>query len=358
MIVGIRGVVKRFGTVTAVSAVDLTVADGELFTLLGPSGCGKTTLLRLLAGFYQPDAGTIKFGDRVVNELAPYERRIGMVFQNYALWPHMTVADNVCYGLRLRRLPSEEIAQRLHEGLRKVNLVGFESRYPGQLSGGQQQRVALARALVLNPDILLLDEPLSNLDAKIRIQVRAEIRRLQQDLRITTIYVTHDQEEALSLSDRVAVMRDGHVLQVGPPRELYERPRTRFVADFVGTNNLVPGEVQGPDVNRRGDLLVRTALGSLRAIAGGAVSGRCVLAVRPENVAVGSPGADDGNRVAGKVSLVSYLGNTLRYDVETESGLVLKADIRDPWHHEPLPVGRPVTLSFPASVTLALSDDA
>jgi ABC-type Fe3+/spermidine/putrescine transport system ATPase subunit len=358
MIVGIRGVVKRFGAVTAVNAVDLTVADGVLFTLLGPSGCGKTTLLRLLAGFYQPDAGTIQFGDRVVNGLPPYERGIGMVFQNYALWPHMTVADNVCYGLRLRRLPGEEIARRLHEGLRKVKLVGFEARYPGQLSGGQQQRVALARALVLNPDILLLDEPLSNLDAKIRIQVRAEIRRLQQDLRITTVYVTHDQEEALSLSDRVAVMRDGHVLQVGPPRELYERPRTRFVADFVGTNNLVPGEVQGVDANGRGDLLVRTALGPLRAIADVAVSGRCVLAVRPENVAVGAPDAGGGNRVAGTVSLVSYLGNTLRYDVETESGLVLKADIRDPWHHEPLPVGRPVTLSFPASVTLALSDDA
>src|SRR4029453_5917108 len=358
MIVDIRGVVKRFGTATAVSPVDLTVADGGLFPLLGPSGCGKPRRAPLLAGFYQPDEGTIRFGDRVVNGLPPYERRIGMVFQNYALWPHMTVAENVCYGLRLRRLPSEEIARRLHEGLRKDNLVGFEPRYPGQLSRGQQQRVALARALVLNPDILLLDEPLSNLDAKIRIQVRAEIRRLQQDLRITTIYVTHDQEEALSLSDRVAVMRDGRVLQVGPPREPYERPRTRFVADFVGTNNLVPGEVQGTDANGRGDLLVRTALGPLRAIAGAAVSRRCVLAVRPENVAVGAAGSGDGNRVVGKVSLVSYLGNTLRYDVETESGLVLKADIRDPWHHEPLPVGRPVTLSFPASVTLALSDDA
>ncbi|MGH7349987.1 MAG: ABC transporter ATP-binding protein [Candidatus Rokuibacteriota bacterium] len=356
MIVEIQGVTKRFGSVAAVDRVDLTVADGELFTLLGPSGCGKTTLLRLLAGFYQPDAGTIRFGDRVVNGLPPYERRIGMVFQNYALWPHMTVTDNVGYGLRLRKLPAAEVRARLQEGLRKVNLLGFESRYPGQLSGGQQQRVALARALVLNPDILLLDEPLSNLDAKIRIQVRAEIRRLQQDLRITTIYVTHDQEEALSLSDRVAVMRDGHVLQVGPPRDLYERPRTRFVADFVGTNNLVPGEVQAD--GRGGDLLVSTALGPLRAIANGAVSGRCVLAVRPENVALGAAGGgSEGNRVAGRVSLVSYLGNTLRYDVETEPGLVLKADIRDPWHHDPLPVGRPVTLSFPPSVTLAVSDD-
>jgi ABC-type Fe3+/spermidine/putrescine transport system ATPase subunit len=362
MIIEIHGVVKRFGAVTAVDAVDLTVADGELFTLLGPSGCGKTTLLRLLAGFYQPDAGTIRFGDRVVNGLPPYERRIGMVFQNYALWPHMTVADNICYGLRLRRLAAAEVQARLHEGLRKVNLIGFEARYPGQLSGGQQQRVALARALVLNPDILLLDEPLSNLDAKIRIQVRAEIRRLQQELRITTIYVTHDQEEALSLSDRVAVMRDGHVLQVGPPKELYERPRTRFVADFVGTNNLVPGEVQGGGPRDAaapgGELLVSTALGPLRAIANGPVSGRCVLAVRPENVAVGAAPAGEGNRVAGRISLISYLGNTLRYDVETEPGLVLKADIRDPWHHDPLPIGRPVTLSFPPSVTLAVSDDA
>jgi ABC-type Fe3+/spermidine/putrescine transport system ATPase subunit len=267
------------------------------------------------------------------------------------------VADNVCYGLRLRKLPAPEVQARLAEGLRKVNLTGFEARYPGQLSGGQQQRVALARALVLNPDILLLDEPLSNLDAKIRIQVRAEIRRLQQELGITTVYVTHDQEEALSLSDRVAVMRDGHVLQVGPPKELYERPRTRFVADFVGTNNLVPGEVQGGGAPG-GDLVVSTALGPLRAVASGAVGGRCVLAVRPENVALDAAAATGGNRVAGRVSLVSYLGNTLRYDVQTEPGLVLKADIRDPWHHDPLPVGRSVTLSFPSSVTLAVSDDA
>jgi ABC-type Fe3+/spermidine/putrescine transport system ATPase subunit len=357
VIIEIQDVTKRFGAVAAVDRVDLTVADGELFTLLGPSGCGKTTLLRLLAGFYQPDAGTIRFGERVVNGLPPYERRIGMVFQNYALWPHMTVADNIGYGLRLRKLAAAEVEARLQEGLRKVNLTGFEARYPGQLSGGQQQRVALARALVLNPDILLLDEPLSNLDAKIRIQVRAEIRRLQQELRITTIYVTHDQEEALSLSDRVAVMRDGHVLQVGPPKELYERPRTRFVADFVGTNNLVPGEVQAGG-GGAGDLVVATALGPLRAVASGAMSGRCVLAVRPENVALGAGPADDGNRVDGRVSLVSYLGNTLRYDVQTEPGLVLKADIRDPWHHDPLPVGRAVTLSFPPSVTLAVSDDA
>jgi iron(III) transport system ATP-binding protein len=352
----VAGVVKRFGAVTAVDRADLVVEDGELFTLLGPSGCGKTTLLRLLAGFYQPDAGEIRFGERVVSGLPPYARNIGMVFQNYALWPHMTVAQNVSYGLRLRRMPAGELRRRMAEGLSKVNLTGFETRYPGQLSGGQQQRVALARALVLNPDILLLDEPLSNLDAKIRVQVRTEIRRLQQELRITTIYVTHDQEEALSLSDRVAVMKDGRVLQVGVPRQLYERPRTRFVADFVGTNNLVAGEV----LERSGEeLVVRTAVGALRAIPSGPVGARCVLAIRPENIAVAAgAGPAAGNVIAGRVSFASYLGSTLRYDIEAEGGLVVKADIRDAWHHEPLPIGAPVTASFPASVTLAVADDA
>ena len=354
---------KRFGAVLAVDTVTLEIADGELFTLLGPSGCGKTTLLRLIAGFHRPDAGRVRFGDRDVTDLPPYARNIGMVFQNYALWPHMTVFQNIAYGLRLRRLRGPALAARVEEGLRKVNLSGLGARYPGQLSGGQQQRVALARALVLNPDILLLDEPLSNLDAKIRVQVRAEIRTLQQELGITTVYVTHDQEEALSLSDRVAVMRDGRVLQLGPPRELYERPRTRFVADFVGTNNLVAGRVAevGGD-----SLVVETDLGRLRARPprGGSPLGvgqPCVLAIRPENVAVSAPDAaptaSGGNRCAGRIALASYLGNTLRYDVETASGLTLKADIRDAWHHDPLAPGVTVTLDFPASVTLALPAD-
>jgi len=354
--ISIREVVKRFGSVTAVDRVDLSVRHGELFTLLGPSGCGKTTLLRLLAGFYQPETGEIRFGDRVVSGRPPYERNIGMVFQNYALWPHMTVAGNVTYGLRLRKLPTGEIGARLAEGLRKVNLTGYESRYPGQLSGGQQQRVALARALVLNPDLLLLDEPLSNLDAKIRGQVRAEIKKLQGELGITTIYVTHDQEEALSLSDRVAVMKDGRVQQVGAPKELYERPRTRFVADFVGTNNLVPGRVRE---QAKAGLVVDTALGALRAVADGPVGERCVLAIRPENMAItaGATGGE-GNAVRGRVSFIAYLGSALRYDVEAASGQVLQADIRDPWHHEPLSIGREVAIIFPASVTLAVADDA
>jgi len=278
------------------------IADGELFTLLGPSGCGKTTLLRLIAGFYAPDGGEIWFGERRVDGPRPYERNIGMVFQNYALWPHMTVRANIVYGLKLRRLGGREIERRFAEVLAKVNLAGLEDRYPGQLSGGQQQRVALARALVLNPDILLLDEPLSNLDAKIRVQVRAEIRKLQKELGITTVYVTHDQEEALSLSDRVAVMRDGRMLQLAVPKTLYERPANRFVADFVGTNNLITGVCREMAA---GFVVAETALGPLRCTPTGRVGpgDTCVLAVRPENVALG---AGHENTLEGRVVL-TYL---------------------------------------------------
>ena len=336
--------------------MSLDIADGELFTLLGPSGCGKTTLLRVIAGFHAPDGGEIHFGRRRVDGLPPYERNIGMVFQNYALWPHMTVRGNVTYGLRLRKLGAAEIGRRLTAGLAKVNLTGLEDRYPGQLSGGQQQRVALARALVLNPDILLLDEPLSNLDAKIRVQVRSEIRTLQQDLGITTVYVTHDQEEALSLSDRVAVMRDGHVQQVATPRTLYERPANRFVADFVGTNNFIPGickEQTGAAA------VVETALGPLRALrvadAPAVPAGeRCVLAIRPENIALDAAGVDG---IEGRVRLSAYLGSTLRYEIETAPGLVLRVDVRDPSRHEALPPGRAVRLGVPASAALMLRDE-
>ena len=277
----------------------MEIADGELFTLLGPSGCGKTTLLRLIAGFYAPDGGEIWFGERRVDGPRPYERNIGMVFQNYALWPHMTVRANIVYGLKLRRLGGREIERRFAEVLAKVNLAGLEDRYPGQLSGGQQQRVALARALVLNPDILLLDEPLSNLDAKIRVQVRAEIRKLQKELGITTVYVTHDQEEALSLSDRVAVMRDGRMLQLAAPKALYERPANRFVADFVGTNNLITGVCREMAA---GFVVAETALGPLRCTPTGRVGpgDTCVLAVRPENVALG---AGHENTLEGRVVL-------------------------------------------------------
>jgi spermidine/putrescine ABC transporter ATP-binding subunit len=345
----VKDLSKRFGTNVVVDRATFTIEQGELFTLLGPSGCGKTTLLRLIAGFYAPDEGEVRFDDRVVNHVPPHERGIGMVFQNYALWPHMTVFENAAYGLKLRKVPKDEIARRIAGVLEKVHLAGLEGRYPGQLSGGQQQRVALARALVLNPKILLLDEPLSNLDAKIRVQVRAEIRKLQKELGITTVYVTHDQEEALTLSDRIAVFNQGRVFQVGPPKELYERPASRFVADFIGINNLIDGTVRSAN----GALLVKTAVGDIRALADARFKpgDACVVSVRPENAALGFKGE---NVVKGKVAFAAYLGNTLRYDVEVAQGLVVKADVRDPWHHQELPLGAEVSVGFAAASTVAI----
>jgi iron(III) transport system ATP-binding protein len=350
MRIGAVNLHKQFGTNVVVDRASFAIEEGELFTLLGPSGCGKTTLLRLIAGFYPPDAGEIRFDERVVNAVPPHERGIGMVFQNYALWPHMTVAQNIAYGLKLRKLAKDEIATRSREVLEKVKLSGLEQRYPGQISGGQQQRVALARALVLNPKILLLDEPLSNLDAKIRVQVRAEIRKLQKELGITTVYVTHDQEEALTLSDRIAVFNQGRVFQVGPPKELYERPANRFVADFIGINNLVEGVVQSSN-----DLLVvKTPLGELRALPEKRFKpgDRCVLSVRPENASIDEKSLE--NRVNGRVAFAAYLGNTLRYDVDAGGGVILKADVRDPWHHQQLATGAPVTVGFAATATVAI----
>ena len=330
-----------------------------MFTLLGPSGCGKTTLLRLIAGFYAVDEGQILFDGRVVNDLPPHERGIGMVFQNYALWPHMTVYENAAYGLKLRKVPSAEIAERIRVVLENVKLGGMADRYPGQLSGGQQQRVALARALVLNPKMLLLDEPLSNLDAKIRIQVRAEIRKLQKDLGITTVYVTHDQEEALTLSDRIAVFNKGKLLQVGPPKALYERPQNRFVADFIGINNLAEGTVEALDT-AQGWMRLKTGFGELLAVMDERFSpgDRCVVSVRPENAALDGVSAPGRNLVQGQIVFAAYLGNALRYDVDLGQGVLFKVDIRDPWHHEQRAMGSAVTLSFPATSTVAMPAEA
>ncbi|MFM9884232.1 MAG: ABC transporter ATP-binding protein [Burkholderiales bacterium] len=355
MRIEVKSATKRFGSMAAIDDVSLAIDEGELFTLLGPSGCGKTTLLRLIAGFYDPDAGEIRFNDRVVNGVPPHERGIGMVFQNYALWPHMTVFDNAAYGLKLRNVQRSEIGTRVMAVLEQVKLGGLERRYPGQLSGGQQQRVALARALVLNPQILLLDEPLSNLDAKVRVQVRAEIRKLQQKLGITTIYVTHDQDEALTLSDRMAVFEKGKVLQVGAPVELYERPGLRFVADFLGTNNLLEGTIQSVDTaNQRA--VADTPIGSIVATADQRVrvGGRCVICIRPENINVAGTGASDINRLNGQITFTAYLGNTIRYDVDLGKGTTFKADIRDPRHHKALPMGTAVSLTFSASSALAI----
>ncbi len=355
MSIEVQGLTKRFGALAAVDDVTLSIEEGELFTLLGPSGCGKTTLLRLIAGFNVPDAGVILFDGQRVNDMPPHERGIGMVFQNYALWPHMTVFENVSYGLKLRQISRSEIAARVAGVLEKVKLGGLGDRYPGQLSGGQQQRVALARALVLNPKILLLDEPLSNLDAKIRVQVRQEIRKLQKELGITTIYVTHDQEEALTLSDRIAVFNQGKVCQVGTPKALYERPDNRFVADFIGINNLIEGTVEAVEPGER-RLRVKTALGMLSALLDERikVGDRCILCIRPENAAIDGAGAPDRNLVRGRITFAAYLGNTIRYDVELSPGHVFKVDVSDPWHHELRPMGSAATVAFPAGSTVAI----
>jgi ABC-type Fe3+/spermidine/putrescine transport system ATPase subunit len=281
-----------------------------------------------------------------------------MVFQNYALWPHMTVLQNVAYGLKLRGVAKGDIAERCAAVLEKVKLGALGDRYPGQLSGGQQQRVALARALVLNPQILLLDEPLSNLDAKIRVQLRAEVRKLQRELGITALYVTHDQEEALTMSDRIAVLDHGKVLQIGQPRDLYERPANRFVADFIGVNNLIDGVVRTVEP-APGPLRVATALGELTAPRDDRFreGDPCVVCVRPENASLEDGAAAGDNRLDGRISFGAYLGTALRYDIDLGAGVVFRADVREPWHHRPLPPGSPVTVSFPsANVALVRAD--
>ncbi len=357
MKIQLQDLVKKFGTLEAVSHVSLEIRDGELFTLLGPSGCGKTTILRLIGGFYKPDHGDIHFDGKSVTPNPPYERNIGMVFQNYALWPHMTIADNITYGLKLKKIPGPEISQKVSRVLKLVNLVGLEKRYPGQLSGGQQQRVALARALVLNPDVLLLDEPLSNLDAKIRIQVRAEIRKLQKELAITTIYVTHDQEEALTLSDRIAVVDHGKLQQLGTPRDLYERPENPFVADFIGINNLIAGEVREIESVGR-SMKVETQAGPLLCFCYKQFKSgdRCLISVRPETATI-SPSStilEGWNGISGNVSFVYYIGNAIRYDVEMGDGALFKVDIQNPWEHQPLAIGSKAFVSFPVKTTLAI----
>ena len=236
-------VTKKFGSVVAVDHVTLNVNHGEFFTILGPSGCGKTTTLRVIAGLETPDSGRIFFDDEDVTDYPPYMRESGMVFQNYALWPHMNVYENVAFGLKIRKVSKDEIKRRVKEILELVKLEGLEDRYPHQLSGGQQQRVALARALIIQPKVLLLDEPLSNLDAKLRVEMREELKMLQRKLKITTIYVTHDQEEAMVISDRMAIMNEGRILQIATPREIYMKPRNLFVASFMGKSTIIYGKV-------------------------------------------------------------------------------------------------------------------
>jgi ABC-type Fe3+/spermidine/putrescine transport system ATPase subunit len=312
---------KRFGDETAVGDVSLEVPQGSFTTLLGPSGCGKTTTLRLIAGFYEADKGDIYIGDRRVNDVPVHKRRTAMVFQEYALFPHMTVTDNVSYGLRLARLPKPHIRERTDATLAFLGLTGLGARFPNQLSGGQQQRVALARALVMSPEVLLLDEPLSNLDAKLRVSIRAELIGIQRQLGITTIYVTHDQEEALAMSDWIAVMDRGEVVQWGRPWELYYRPSTPFLADFLGTVNLVRVSVVEALNGRLRIRLPGAVTGSgvvdVSGFAGHA-GGEAVLCIRPETLRL----LDEHDPVppgvvvlAGDVTVRTFLGRLMRYSV-------------------------------------------
>jgi iron(III) transport system ATP-binding protein len=330
MRVQLTQITKRFGAVRAIDGISLAIEEGEFFTLLGPSGCGKTTLLRSIAGFHTPEAGEIRFGDRVVNAVPPHRRETGMVFQNYALFPHLTVFDNVAYGLRARRVASEETAARVTEVLKSVQLEGFGRRSPGQLSGGQQQRVALARALVIKPQILLMDEPLSNLDAKLRVSMRDEIRRLQKQLGITTIYVTHDQEEAMAVSDRIAILNRGRVEQVGSPAAIYFRPESRFAAEFMGASNILELPVAAYDEAR--SRVIIDADGRRLEIAGERPTGRTVtLSVRPEWITVvPAHSTDDDNVLEATVLSSSFLGSMVRYRVSGPAGHVLTIEMHHP----------------------------
>lgn len=320
--VEIKNLVKtfrtKFGLVNAVDHVSLEIMKGELITLLGPSGCGKTTTLRCIAGLERPDSGDVVIDGKPMfghGFVPPSQRNIGMVFQNYAVWPHMTVADNVAYGLKLKKIPRPVRTQRVREILELVGLAGLERRYPAQLSGGQQQRVALARALVGQPKVLLLDEPLSNLDAKLREKMRFEIRRLVKQLQITAVYVTHDQAEAMVISDRIAIMDSGKLIQVGSPTEIYHRPATRFVAEFIGVTNIFDGRVEHVDP-ARGFASVATDLGRTICRLPNptmiSMDTTVYLSIRPEDVEVftENPGADV-NMYKGRVIERAYLGHLL-----------------------------------------------
>ncbi|MCA1962395.1 MAG: ABC transporter ATP-binding protein [Prosthecobacter sp.] len=323
----IRNLSKSFGKQPVLRDVSLEIAQGELFFLLGPSGCGKTTLLRHLAGFYQPDHGHIYFDEEEVTRLPAHKRGTGMMFQSYALWPHLSVAQNVAFGLEERRCPAAETAQRVEQALELVQLSGLGGRRISQLSGGQQQRVALARALVIRPRCLLLDEPLSNLDAKLRHEMRAEIRRLCKEFGLTGIYVTHDRDEALSMADRLAVMQAGRLAQVGTPEEVYRNPASQMVAEFIGQANLIHGTVTGPSPE---DSFwdVETSFGRVRARPAGkdwqpSLGSTVTLCVRPEALSfghiLGSP-----NHFPGRIIDTTYLGATVQYDLKMPDGLCLK----------------------------------
>jgi len=350
----LNGIQKRFTGFTAVQDFNLKAEQGEFVSFLGPSGCGKTTTLRMIAGFEHPTAGSISIGGTDITNRPANKRNVGMVFQSYALFPNMTVADNIGFGLKVRKRPKDAIRKRVDELLKLINLPERGGRYPYQLSGGQQQRVALARALAIEPQVLLLDEPLSALDAKIRVALRKEIRSIQRQLGITTVYVTHDQEEALSLSDRVVVMSEGRIEQLGTPSEIYNFPATPFVASFVGTLNLLNATVVDPAggaIEIEGQRI--KASKAVPAPAGATVS----VALRPESIALGASGG--ANRLRGPLEDISFLGSIvrMRMGLGTSSTSISLDTFNDPNLALP-PVGEQVTVSFPPEACLVLAQAA
>ena len=325
----IKDAVKRYGDFTALKGVNLEIKQGEFFTLLGPSGCGKTTLLRMIAGFNSVDGGEICFDDKVINNLEAHKRDIGMVFQNYAIFPHLTVAENVAYGLKAKKYPKDQIPGKVEEALDLVQIKNLKDRKPNELSGGQQQRVALARAFVIEPGVLLMDEPLSNLDAKLRVQMRTVIKKLQRRLGITTIYVTHDQEEALAVSDRIAVMNGGVIQQIDPPKNVYQRPSNIFVSTFIGLSNIMDGRIEARDgqtLLHIGDYSVPMENLSRSADDGQAVK----VSIRPEEFIINREGSDG---IPAVVRSSVFLGITTHYFVETADGremeVIQNSDIWD-----------------------------
>ncbi len=352
----VQEVTKRFGDVVAVDAISFTIGEGEFFSLLGPSGCGKTTTLRMLGGFEYPDSGEISIGGRRMGYTPAYERETNMVFQQLALFPHLDVFNNIAFGLKLRHRPMGEIRERVAESLRLVGLEGYERRRVNQLSGGQQQRVALARALVNQPRVVLLDEPLGSLDLQLRLQMQLELKHLQERLRSTFVYVTHDQGEAMTMSDRIAVMDRGRIVQIGTPSEIYEHPRTRFVASFIGDTNLLLGRVEGHGTSDRLSVRAGGAIVSTRAI--GALSpGQSVwLSIRCERVRIGEHLEGSGNIFLGRVTEVIYVGSMLKYEVRTAEGLTVKVHVPNTRDQSVIPSGAEVRVEWDPEHAIVLTE--
>jgi spermidine/putrescine transport system ATP-binding protein len=357
--VRLERVSKHFGDVAAVDDLSLDIAEGEFFSMLGPSGCGKTTTLRMIGGFEEPTLGTVYLGGRDVTDLPPYKRDVNTVFQSYALFPHLNVFDNVAFGLRRKKVGKNEVDTRVKDAMALVDLIGFEGRRPPQMSGGQQQRVALARALVNSPKVLLLDEPLGALDLKLRKQMQLELKRIQQEVGITFIYVTHDQEEAMTMSNRLAVMRHGKIEQLGPPEDVYENPATEFVAGFLGASNLLEGEVKETTADT--STVSLSAGGAVRLPSGripSDASGRIKVGVRPEKISIRRGGVEappGHNAITGTVTMSTYIGVNHQYKVEAPGGTIMTVYVQNLGAEEDPRQGEQVTLSWQLEHTFAVT---